>query len=181
MSRRWPLLALTAGAAGLSAVAGAFAQADNGEGRFGTAIKQELSERDRAAAARQRQLDLREQAQRAAERRLGAAPAAQVTPPAPTPAPAPNAEPSEEERLDDLARIYQAMKPKAAAPIFEELSLEVQVKVTSRMRERSAAQIMAAMNPKKAAALTMAIAKRQTSYSVLSSPARRPEAPAARR
>mgnify|MGYP002777012267 CR=1 FL=1 len=180
MSRRWPLLAFTAAAAGLSAVAGAFAQADSGEGRFGNAIRQEMSERDRAAAARQRQLELREQAQRAAERRMSAPPAAAPMAPPPSPAQAPP-EPSEEERLSDLARIYQAMKPKAAAPIFEELTLEIQVKVASRMRERSTAQIMAAMSPKKAAALTMAIAKRQTSYSVLSPPGPKPAAPAARR
>lgn len=183
MTRRWPLLAFTAAAAGLSAVAGAFAQADGAEGRFGNAIRQEMSERDRAAAARQRQLDLREQAQKAAERRLGAVPppatahAAKAAPARPAAPP----EPSEEERLEDLASIYQAMKPKAAAPIFEELTLEVQVKVASRMRERSTAQIMAAMNPKKAAALTMAIAKRQTSYTVLSPPVPTPAGPAAHR
>jgi hypothetical protein len=188
MTRRAPLLLLTALAAGLSAVAGAVAQGDPAEGRFGTGIRQQLSERDRAAAARARQLDLREQAARAAERRLAGTPAAvTAAPPAPPSPKLPvEPEPSEAERLEDLAKIYQAMKPKAAAPIFEQLSLEVQVKVASRMRERSAAQVMAAMTPKAAAALSMAIAKRQTSYTVLSpdgltprgSP---PPAPAARR
>ena len=185
MIRRTPLLALTALAAGLSAVAGAMAQGDPGEGRFGTGIRQQLSERDRAAAARARQLDLREQAARAAERRIGGAPAAVAAAAAP-PIAAAEPEPSEGERLDDLARIYQAMKPKAAAPIFEQLTLEVQVKVASRMRDRSAASVMAAMNPKAAAALSMAIAKRQTSYTVigpgaLSPRGSPPPAPAARR
>lgn len=178
MMGRLPLLALTAVAAGLSAVAGAMAQGDPGEGRFGSGIRQQLSERDRAAAARQRQLDLREQAAKAAEKRLAEAPPATA---APTAAQAPaDAEPSEAERLDDLAKIYQAMKPKSAAPIFEQLSLEVQVKVASRMRERNAAQILAAMTPKAAAALSMAIAKRQTSYTVLSQPAPVSPAPAKR-
>lgn len=166
MIRRAPLFALTALAAGMSAVAGAMAQGDPVEGRFGAGIRQQLSERDRAAAARARQLDLREQAAQAAARKIGGAPA---DPAAAAPPPAPPAEPeqSEAERLDDLARIYQAMKPKAAAPIFEQLTLEVQVKVAGRMRERSAAAMMAAMNPKAAATLSMAIAKRQTSYTVL--------------
>jgi len=181
MSGRWPLLGLTAAAAGLSAVAGAMAQGNPAEGRFGTGIRQELAERDRAAAARQRQLDLREQAAKAAERRLGAAAAAQAATPPAAAAPPPEPETSESERLDDLAKIYQAMKPKAAAPIFEQLSLEVQVKVAGRMRERSTAQIMAAMSPKAAATLTMAIAKRQTSYTVLSPSGSMPPAPAARR
>jgi flagellar motility protein MotE (MotC chaperone) len=181
MIRRPPLLILTALVAGISAVAGAVAQGDPAEGRFGTGIRQQLSERDRAAAARARQLDLREQAAKAAEKRMaGAAPAAAPATPA-TPTPPPEPEPSEGERLEDLAKIYQAMKPKSAAPIFEQLTLEVQVKVASRMRDRSAAAIMAAMTPKAAAMLSMAIAKRRTSYEVLTpggsplpSPAARP-------
>ena len=180
MTRRAPLLALTAIGAGLSAVAGAMAQGDPGEGRFGTGIRQQLSERDRAAAARARQLDLREQAAKAAERRLGAAPAAAPAAPPPT-QPTAEPEPSEDERLNDLAKIYQAMKPKAAAPIFEQLTLEVQVKVANRMRERSAAQVMAAMDPKAAAALSMAIAKRRTSYEVVRPGASPLPAPAVRR
>jgi flagellar motility protein MotE (MotC chaperone) len=187
MIRRAPLLLLTALAAGLSAMAGAVAQGDPAEGRFGTGIRQQLSERDRAAAARARQLDLREQATKAAERRLAGSPSpAAPRPPAAAKEPPAEPEPSEAERLDDLAKIYQSMKPKAAAPIFEQLSLEVQVKVAGRMRERSMAQVMAAMSPKAAAALTMAIAKRQTSYTVLggsglSSRGSPPPAPAARR
>ncbi len=186
--RRWSLLALTAGAAGLSVVAGTLAQAQSGEGRFGSGIRQEMSERDRATAARQRQLDLREAATKAAERRMAGSPgapgasgaAAQPIPGAVAPA-TPEPEQTEAQRLDELARIYQAMKPKSAAPIFEQLSLEVQVKVASRMRERSAAQVLAAMDPKSAATLTMAIAKRQTSYTVLSPAASVPRAPPPRR
>lgn len=180
MIRRAPLFALTALAAGMSAVAGAMAQGDPGEGRFGAGIRQQLSERDRAAAARARQLDLREQAAQAAARKIGgpADPTAAAAPPPVAPA---EPEQSEGERLDDLARIYQAMKPKAAAPIFEQLTLEVQVKVAGRMRERSAAAMMAAMNPKAAATLSMAIAKRQTSYTVLTPRGSPPPAPAARR
>ena len=167
MIRRAPLFALTALAAGMSAVAGAMAQGDPGEGRFGAGIRQQLSERDRAAAARARQLDLREQATQAAARKIVGAPTDAGAAAAPPPAAPAEPEQSEAERLDDLARIYQAMKPKAAAPIFEQLTLEVQVKVAGRMRERSAAAMMAAMNPKAAATLSMAIAKRQTSYTVL--------------
>ena len=183
---RWSLLTLTAGAAGLSVVAGTLAQAQSGEGRFGSGIRQEMNERDRAVAARQRQLDLREAATKAAERRMtgapgAAGPVAPGTPAAASPAAAAEPEQTEGQRLDELARIYQAMKPKAAAPIFEQLTLEVQVKVASRMRERSAAQVLAAMDPKAAAALTMAIAKRQTSYTVLSPAASAPRVSPVRR
>ncbi len=181
MIRRPSLLVLTALVAGMSAVAGAMAQGDPAEGRFGTGIRQQLSERDRAAAARARQLDLREQAAKAAEKRMAAAPAeVEAVPPPAAPTQTAEPEPSESERLDDLAKIYQAMKPKSAAPIFEQLTLEVQVKVASRMRERSAAAIMAAMTPKAAATLSMAIAKRRTSYEVLTPGGSPPPSRAAR-
>ena len=41
------------------------------------------------------------------------------------------------ESLDDLARIYQAMKPKAAAAVFEQLTLDVQVKAVRLKDPRS--------------------------------------------
>jgi len=53
------------------------------------------------------------------------------------------------------------MKPAAAALVMEQLELDVQMRVAQRMRERSTAMIMAAMTPKGAAALTMALARRQ--------------------
>lgn len=159
-----PSLLLLAGAAGLSAVANAVSQPPEQKSRFGVSIQDDMAAADRAAASRKRQLDLQEQAARAAGQRLKAA----VPPPAAVAATAPTAEEkTDEQRYEDLARIYQAMKPKAAAAVFEQLTLDVQVKVAERMRERSTALIMAAMTPKAAATLTMAMAKRQTSYTVL--------------
>lgn len=157
------ILMLCAAAAGLSAVANAVAPAGDPEAsRMGASVAEDMSLADRAAAQRKRQLDLREQAARATEQRLQASAAA-------VPAKPPESEQAKaDEQYDDLARIYQAMKPKSAAPVFEQLALDVQVKVAERMRERATAQIMAAMTPKAAATLTMAIARRQSTYIVLS-------------
>lgn len=158
MTVRLSLLALTAGAAGLSAVANAVGGAPEPT-RLGTSIASDMAARDRQMAQRNRTLDMREQAARAAEQRLRAAGAANAAaqqgarPGAPPP-------PSEEERFGELARIYQAMKPKAAAQVFEQLALDIQVEVAGRMRERSTAAIMAAMTPAKAAALTVAMARK---------------------
>jgi flagellar motility protein MotE (MotC chaperone) len=52
------------------------------------------------------------------------------------------------------------MKPAKAAVVLERLELPVQVEIASRMRERSAALIMAQMQPDAAAALSMALARR---------------------
>lgn len=159
MKWRISLLTVTAAAAGLSAVANALT-APAEQTRLGASIQKDLAQRDRQAAARNRSLDMREQAARAAEQRMKAAaaaqPAGQTQPKA---ANLPTADEGENS-FDELARIYQAMKPKAAAPVFEQLAMDVQVKVAERMRERSTAQIMAAMTPKAAAALTMAMAQK---------------------
>ena len=169
MIGRPSLLMLTAGAAGLAVIANgvnaASPAADPTRTRLGVSINEDLSARDQQAIRRKRGLDMREQAVRATETRLkadiearGAAEGA-----APERGRA-GAKPADEsDQFDDLARIYQAMKPARAAMVFEQLDMDVQMKVAQKMRERSTAMIMAAMTPKGAAALSMALARRQAS------------------
>ncbi len=172
------LLLMTAAASALAVVANAATiaagpQDTSGKTRLGNSIEQDLSERDAAAARRKRGLDLREQAAKAAEARLQADLEARKKQEggggeAGLPA---------EAQYDELARIYQAMKPKAAAVVFEQLDMEVQMKVAQRMRERSTAMIMAAMTPKGAAALSMALARRSAArpQAVAQQPAAKPQ------
>lgn len=58
-------------------------------------------------------------------------------------------------KLSSLVKIYENMKPKDAALIFEELEMEVLLKVAERMKERSLAPIMAKMNPQRAREITV--------------------------
>lgn len=58
-------------------------------------------------------------------------------------------------KLGSLVKIYENMKPKDAARIFEELEMEVLLKVAERMKERSLAPIMAKMNPQRAREVTV--------------------------
>lgn len=58
-------------------------------------------------------------------------------------------------KLQSLVKIYENMKPKDAARIFEELEMEVLLKVAERMKERSLAPIMAKMNPQRARDVTV--------------------------
>lgn len=162
------LLMLTAATAALAIVANAVdAAAPSTKGapqtRLGSAIETDLGARDASAAQRNRALDVREQAARAAEARLQADIAArqQASPSAEKAADA-GAE-ATGQQYDNLARIYQAMKPARAAIIFEQLDMEVQMQVAQRMRERSTAMILAAMTPKGAATLSMALAHRYVS------------------
>ena len=152
MAARPSLLVLLAGAAGLAAIGhgAAISAAAEPETRLGASIQQSAVDRDKAAARRQRALDLREQAAQATEARLQAAvPPAGAGPQRPG---AGGAEAEVEDQYDELARIYQSMKPAKAALVFEQLAMDVQMKVAKKMRERSAAMIMASMTPNGAAA-----------------------------
>ncbi|WP_439579874.1 MotE family protein [Elioraea sp.] len=60
-----------------------------------------------------------------------------------------------------LVKIYETMRPRDAARIFNELEMPVLIEVVERMRERNAAPILAGMNPDKAKALTAELAQRR--------------------
>jgi flagellar motility protein MotE (MotC chaperone) len=163
MKRRFRprLLMLTAIAATLSVVAngvGAVTAATAPPAtRLGVAIQKDVSAVEAAAAQRSRALELREQAAKATEERLKAEIGERDA--AATKAGGPDAtEPGEQ--YDSLARVYQAMKPARAAAIFEQLEMDVQMQVAKRMRDRSTAMILAAMSPRGAARLSMALARK---------------------
>ena len=164
MIPRPSLLFLTAVTAALGVVANGVTIAAERDGdkpaatsRLGSAIAADLKSQSANASERARALEMREAAATAAEARLKAALEAEQAKPE---GEAARAEVDEGAQYEDLARIYQAMKPKRAAIVFEQLDMDVQVAVARRMRERSTAQILAAMTPKGAAALSMALARR---------------------
>ncbi len=165
MIGRPSLLMLTAGAAGLAVIANgvnAAAPAGAERTRLGVSIAEDMGARDQAAARRKRALDMREQAAKATETRLKADIDARGAAEAATTQPKPGERQAETaDQFDDLARIYQAMKPARAAVVFEQLDMDVQMKVAQKMRERSTATIMGAMTPRGAAALSMALARKQ--------------------
>ena len=67
----------------------------------------------------------------------------------------------EEAQMRSLVKIYENMKPKDAARIFEQLDMVVLLEVIDRMKERKAAPILAKMNPAKAKAVTLELAQRR--------------------
>lgn len=66
-----------------------------------------------------------------------------------------------QQELDQLVRIYSAMKPKEAAGIFETLDMPILLSLVKQMKETKVAPIMALMSPQKATALTEAITARK--------------------
>ncbi|MDW5535229.1 MotE family protein [Azospirillum lipoferum] len=64
-------------------------------------------------------------------------------------------------QLESLVKIYETMKPKEAARIFEELDMPVLLGVIQKMKEQKTAPILAAMDPVKAKEVTAALVERR--------------------
>lgn len=67
----------------------------------------------------------------------------------------------EETNIKSLVKIYEQMRPKDAARIFDELDMAVLLGVIDRMREAKAAAIMGKMDSEKAKSLTILLAQRR--------------------
>jgi flagellar motility protein MotE (MotC chaperone) len=68
----------------------------------------------------------------------------------------------DEQSLKSLVKVYENMKPKDAARIFEKLDMPVLLQVVERMKEQKLAAVLADMDPAKAKAITIELAtKRQ--------------------
>ncbi len=67
----------------------------------------------------------------------------------------------EEAQIRSLVKIYENMKPKDAARIFEQLDMLVLLEVIDRMSERRAAPILAKMHPRRAQEVTLELAQRR--------------------
>jgi flagellar motility protein MotE (MotC chaperone) len=67
----------------------------------------------------------------------------------------------EEERLLSLVKIYENMKPKEAAAIFNTLDMDVLLAVIGRMTERKSSPIIASMDPNKARIVTIRLAEQR--------------------
>ncbi len=65
----------------------------------------------------------------------------------------------EQARIRSLVKIYEGMKPKQAARIFDTLDLDVLVSVVSGMSERKLSPVLAAMNPERAQTITIMLAE----------------------
>ncbi|GGK52233.1 MotE family protein [Salinarimonas ramus] len=140
------------------------------------ALRESMVEQRAALERRLRDLDMREELLAAAEARLeerlaigatgGEAAAAGVQsasampgggPAAPAQA-APQETPSE--AMTRLVSMYEAMRPKDAARVFDRLALEVLVPIAVEMSPRRMAEVMAQMSPEAAERLTIALAMR---------------------
>lgn len=68
----------------------------------------------------------------------------------------------EDKKITSLVKIYETMKAKDAARIFDQLELDILLLVLSRMREAKAAAVIAKMNANKARIVTTELAVRNS-------------------
>jgi flagellar motility protein MotE (MotC chaperone) len=124
------------------------------------ALLERLQARRQELDARARELDLRETMLKAAEKKLdgGAGNGGDAKPGAA--AVAERREDSDAARFKALVTMYEAMKPKDAAKIFDRLDLKVLIEVASQIKPQQMAAIMALMSPEGAERLTMEMAAR---------------------
>lgn len=65
----------------------------------------------------------------------------------------------EEAGWRQMVKLYEAMRPRDAAAVFDELDLAVLVPLVDRMRKAKAAPVLGAMRPERARALTAELAR----------------------
>lgn len=119
------------------------------------ALLERLQQRRQELEAKARDLELREnlikEAEQRLEQRLNELRALE------NPAAAEN--PAESPKMKNLVVMYEGMKPKEAARIFEKLEMNVLVGIARAMKPVKLAEILAVMNPDAAQRLTVELAR----------------------
>jgi flagellar motility protein MotE (MotC chaperone) len=124
-------------------------------------VLQKLAARREALDAREREIELRQNLLAATEKRIDAKLAELKKVQGAVTGLIKKHDEEEEAKLKQLVKMYEIMKPKEAASIFEKLDMPVLLDVVERMREQKSGPIIAKMDPGKAEKLTAALAERR--------------------
>ncbi|GHB32366.1 hypothetical protein GCM10007094_21460 [Pseudovibrio japonicus] len=122
------------------------------------AVLNSLGNRRDALNQREEDLELREQVLGAAEARLNERFQELKALEAKINSEAERQEEQAAEEIMDLVKIYESMKAKNAARIFNRLDLEIMLKVVKQMQPRKMADVLSEMDPEVAEQLTIALA-----------------------
>jgi flagellar motility protein MotE (MotC chaperone) len=124
------------------------------------AILERLQQRREELARQANELDMRENLLKAAEQRIEARIAELKQLEATVGTAQREKEEASAQRMRSLVVMYEAMKPKDAARIFDRLDIGILVDVTTAMKPAKVADILAAMDSDAAKRLTVALANR---------------------
>jgi flagellar motility protein MotE (MotC chaperone) len=126
-------------------------------------ILERLQQRREQLDARERELDIRENLVKAAEQRIDAHLAEVKAVEARIKTETQEKDKTEAARFKDLVTMYENMKARDAAKIFDGLDMDVLIQVTSEINPRVMSDIMAQMTPDIAQRLTVALASKAQS------------------
>lgn len=127
------------------------------------ALLERLSDRREQIENRSREVDTREALLKAAEKKLDNRVSDLKSMEERLQAAADNREQSQATTIRNLVTMYETMKPKEAARVFDRLDHKVLIPVVQKMNPRKMAEILAAMQPESAEKLTVALATRADS------------------
>lgn len=124
------------------------------------AILERLQDRRQELDSRNRELEMRESLLKAAEKRLDAKVNELKDVEARVNSAKDAREKADAQRLKSIVSMYENMKPKDAARIFDRLDMKVLVEVTTAINPRKMSEILAQMSPEAAERLTVELASR---------------------
>lgn len=139
------------------------------------AILESLHDRRKQLDERSRELDMREQLLKAAEKRVEAKVDELKKVEAQLKTELGNRDKVEAQRLKGLITMYEGMKPKEAARIFDRLDMKILVDVSTQMNPRTMSSILAQMNPEAAERLTVELAQRAGGAPIAQNPKQLPK------
>jgi flagellar motility protein MotE (MotC chaperone) len=135
------------------------------------AILERLSDRRQQLDARSEELEMRENLLKAAEKRVEAKVAELKDLEAKIKVALDQRDQNEVKRFKGIVAMYEAMKPKDAARIFDRLDLKILVEVSTQMKPATMSAILAQMAPEAAERLTVELAQRASTQPTMSAEA----------
>jgi flagellar motility protein MotE (MotC chaperone) len=138
------------------------------------AVLERLQERRGAIDERGRELELRENLLRAAERKVDGRIQELRDIEEKLDAGARARKEEADKQLRTVVVMYETMKPKEAARVFDRLNLQILVPIATAMKPARMAEILAAMTPESAEKLTVALASRSSAVAGAQAPAEAP-------
>ena len=132
-----------------------------GEGGSESELIGRLGERRDSLDAREKELEMRMALVEAAEKRLDERTATLKAIEAKINALVDEKKAAENEQFASIVAMYETMKPKEAATIFDQLDMGVLMRVAKAMNPRKMAPVLARMDPMKAKSLTAGLATEQ--------------------
>jgi flagellar motility protein MotE (MotC chaperone) len=132
------------------------------------AILERLSDRRQQLDARGEELEMRENLLKAAEKRVEAKVAELKELEAKVKSALDQRDQNELKRFKGIVAMYEGMKPKDAARIFDRLDLKILVEVSTQMKPATMSAILAQMSPETAERLTVELAHRASAQKTTS-------------